>query len=79
MKKLQLDLSELRVEAFEPASAAHTRHGTVHAHNIPQDPFGPAPTDTSEEFCYDGTCHDNTSWSRAASCIACISYAIACG
>jgi hypothetical protein len=72
MRKLQLDISELRVEAFETAPAVDKRRGTVQGRGIPFAPFGPPPSITSEAFCYDGTCWVHTADSCWLSlCIPC--------
>jgi len=60
MRKLQLDISELRVEAFETAPALEEQRGTVQGRGLPKDPFGPAPSDTGEAYCAEGTCMVHT-------------------
>lgn len=70
MKKLKLELDELRVESFETART-HERRGTVQAHSggYQTCDAGCGPTFLPEASCYDTGCPQEGSVGLSCACV----------
>jgi|GEM_PF-2026637 len=74
MKKLTLDLENLRVESFETSDARGSRKGTVRGHSFEEEFEQMIGLTTTNDRTFNGSCYCNTQScpTQGASCRTCV-------